>query len=99
MEENVCANILKSGYWPRTRCCLKNFHTNGSGGHLVQWSGTLWPSWISDQNNFNLFLSEIFTLNLNLHVRPKIGQTYVISMFSGIFIKESIFLNFFTDFE
>ena len=26
LEEHFCANILKSGHWPKTRCCLKIFY-------------------------------------------------------------------------
>ena len=26
LEEDFCANIMKSGHWPRTRCRLKSFY-------------------------------------------------------------------------
>ena len=33
--EYFCANILKSGHWPRTRCRLKIFKMAAVVGHLV----------------------------------------------------------------
>ena len=40
LEEHFCANIFKSGHWSRMRYCLR-FSICSSGGHLVQWSGTI----------------------------------------------------------
>ena len=40
LEEHFCEIILKSGHWPRRRCCLKVFYFS-SGGHFVQQSGII----------------------------------------------------------
>ena len=41
LKEHVCEIILKSGHWSRRRCHLKLFSIFSSGGHSVQWSGTI----------------------------------------------------------
>ena len=41
--KHFCEIILKSGHWPRRRCCLKDIFLFffSSGGHLVQQSRTI----------------------------------------------------------
>ena len=39
-KEHFCENILKSNNWPR-KSHLKFFSIFSSGGHFVQWSGTI----------------------------------------------------------
>ena len=58
--EYFCANILKSGHWPRTRCRLKSFYflTLGlGGGILFNEAEPLRPSWIFARHSFSLFWS------------------------------------------
>ena len=55
--EHFCANILKSGHWPRTRCRLKNFYFLTLAAILFNGAELLQPSWIFDQHNFSLFPS------------------------------------------
>ena len=55
--EYFCANILKSGHWPRTRCPLKIFYFLDLVAILFNGAEPLWPSWIFDQHNFSLFRS------------------------------------------
>ena len=55
--EHFCANILKSGHWPRTRCCLKIFYFSALAAILFKGAEPLLPSWIVDQHNFSLFQS------------------------------------------
>ena len=55
--EYFCANILKSGYWTRTRCCLKIFYFLALAAILFNGAEPLRPSWIFNQHNFSLFRS------------------------------------------
>ena len=55
--EYFCANILKSGHWPRTRCRLKIFYFSALVASLFNEAEPLRPSWIFDQHNFSLFRS------------------------------------------
>ena len=55
--EYFCANILKSGHWPRTRCRLKIFYFSALAAILFSGAEPLWPSWIFDRHNFSLFRS------------------------------------------
>ena len=56
--EYFCANILKSGHWPRMRCHLKIFYFSALAASLFNGAEPLWPSWIFDQHNFSLFRSK-----------------------------------------
>ena len=40
-KEHFCEISLKSVLWSGKRCHLKGFSIASSGGHLVQWSGTI----------------------------------------------------------
>ena len=53
--EYFCANILKSGHWPR--CRLKIFYFSALAAILFNGAEPLWPSWIFDRHNFSLFRS------------------------------------------
>ena len=53
--EYFCANILKSGHWPRTRCRLKIFYFSALTAILFNGAELLRPSRIFDQHNFSLF--------------------------------------------
>ena len=55
--EYFCANILKSGHWPRTRCLLKTFYFLALAAILLNGAEPLRPSWILQRHNFSLFLS------------------------------------------
>ena len=55
--EYFCANILKSGHWPRTRCHLKILYFLALVAVLFNGAGPFRPSWIFDQRNFSLFRS------------------------------------------
>ena len=55
--EHFCANILESGHWPRTRCCLKIFYFLALAAILFNEAEPLRPSWIFDRHNFSLFQS------------------------------------------
>ena len=55
--EHLCANILKSGHWPRTRCLLKIFYFLALVTILFNKAEPLWPSWIFNGHNFSLFRS------------------------------------------
>ena len=55
--EYICASILKSGHWPRTRCRLKIFYFLALAAILVNGAELLWPSWIFELHNLSLFLS------------------------------------------
>ena len=55
--EYFCANILKSGHWPRTRCRLKIFYFSALAAILFNGAQSLRPSWIFDRYNFSLFQS------------------------------------------
>ena len=55
--EYFCANILKSGHWPRTRCRLKIFYFSALATILFNEAEPLQPSWIFDRHNFSLFRS------------------------------------------
>ena len=50
--EHFCANILKSGHWPRTRCRLKIFYFLALAAILFNGAEPLWPSWIFDLHLF-----------------------------------------------
>ena len=39
--EHFCANILKSGHWPKDEMSFEDFLFFSSGGHLVQRSRTI----------------------------------------------------------
>ena len=53
--EHFCANILKSGHWPRTRCRLKIFFFLALAAILFNGAEPLQPSWIFNQYTFSLF--------------------------------------------
>ena len=53
--EYFCANILKSGHWPRARCHL--FYFLALAAILFYGAEPLQPSWIFDLHNFSLFRS------------------------------------------
>ena len=55
--EYFCANILKSGHWPRMRCHLKIFYFSALAAILFNGAEPLRPSWIFDRHNFSLFRS------------------------------------------
>ena len=57
--EHFCVNILKSGHWPRTRCCLKIFFFDFLDLAAILFNGAepLQPSLIFDRHNFSLFQS------------------------------------------
>ena len=55
--EYFCANILKSGHWPRTRCRLKIFYFLTLGAILFNGAELLRPSWIFNRHKFSLFQS------------------------------------------
>ena len=55
--EYFCANILKSGHWPRARCHLKIFYFLALAAILFNGAEPLQPSWIFDLHNFSLFRS------------------------------------------
>ena len=55
--EYFCANILKSGHCPRTRCRLKIFYFSALVDILFNGAEPLRPSWIFDWHNFSLFPS------------------------------------------
>ena len=55
--KHFCANILKSGHWPRTRCCLKIFYFLALAAILFNGAEPLWLSLIFDRHNFSLFQS------------------------------------------
>ena len=55
--EYCCANILKSGQWPRTRCRLKIFYFLTLWAILFNGAESLRPSWIFDRHIFSLFRS------------------------------------------
>ena len=55
--EHFCANILKSGHWPRTRCRLKIFYFLALAAILFKEAEPLRPSWIFNRHNFSLFRS------------------------------------------
>ena len=55
--EYFCANILKSGHWPRTRWRLKIFYLLALAAILFNGAEPLRPSWIFDLHNFSLFRS------------------------------------------
>ena len=55
--EYFCANILKSGHWPRTRYHLKILYFSALVAVLFNGAEPLWPSWIFDRHNFSLFRS------------------------------------------
>ena len=57
LVEYFCANILKSGHWPRMRCRLKIFYFSALAAILFSGAEPLWPSWIFDWHNFSLFQS------------------------------------------
>ena len=59
--EYFCANILKSGHWPRTRCHLKIFYFSALAAVLFNGTEPLQPSWIFDRHNFSLFRSRVAT--------------------------------------
>ena len=44
-EEHFCEIILKSGLWPRRRCCLKIFSIFSSSSHFVLPSRTILEFW------------------------------------------------------
>ena len=50
--EYFCANILKSGHWPSTRCRL-----SAQAAILFIGAEPLRPPWIFDRHNFSLFQS------------------------------------------
>ena len=54
--EHFCANILKSGHWPRMRC-LKIFYFLALAAILFNGAEPLWQSWIFNRHNFSLFRS------------------------------------------
>ena len=54
--EYFCANILKSGHWPRMRYRLKIFYFFlVLAAILFNGAEPLRPSWIFDRHNFSLF--------------------------------------------
>ena len=55
-KEYFCANILKSGHWPRTRCHLKTYFL-ALAAILFNGAEPLLLSWIFDRHNFCLFQS------------------------------------------
>ena len=55
--EYFCANILKSGHWPRMRRRLKIFYFSALAAILFNGAEPLRPSWIFDWHNFSLFRS------------------------------------------
>ena len=55
--EYFCANILKSGHWPRMRCRLKIFYFSALSAILFNGAEPRRSSWIFDQHNFSLFRS------------------------------------------
>ena len=55
--EYFCANILKSGHWPRIRCRLKIFYFLALAVILFNGAEPLRPSWICDRHNFSLLRS------------------------------------------
>ena len=55
--EYLCANILKSGHWPRTRCRLKILYFLALAAILFNLAEPVRPSWIFDRHNFRLFRS------------------------------------------
>ena len=57
LEEHFCANILKSGHWPRTRYRLKDFQFLVLAAILFNGAEPLRQSWISGRHNFRLFRS------------------------------------------
>ena len=60
--EHFCANILKSGHWPRTRCCLKIFYFLALAAILFNGAEPLRPSWILDVHNLACFDPEVILL-------------------------------------
>ena len=52
-----CANILKSGHWPRKSCHLKIFYFSALAAILFNGAEPFQPSWIFDRHNFSLFRS------------------------------------------
>ena len=57
LVEYFCANILKSGYWPRMRCRLKILYYLALAAVLFNGAELLRPFWIFDRHNFSLFRS------------------------------------------
>ena len=55
--EYFCANILKSGHWPRTKCHVNIFYFLALAAILFIKAEPLRPSWIFDPHNFSLFQS------------------------------------------
>ena len=55
--EHFCANILKSGHWPKTRCRLNIFYFSALAAILFNGAEPLWPAWIFNRHNFSLFPS------------------------------------------
>ena len=55
--KNTCANILKSGHWPKTRCRLNIFYFLALAAILFQGAEPLRPSWIFNRQNLRLFQS------------------------------------------
>ena len=53
--EHFCANILKSGHWPKTRCRLKIFYFLALAAISFNEAESLRLSWIFDRHNFGLF--------------------------------------------
>ena len=55
--EYFCANILKSGHWPKTRYRLRIFYFLALAAILFSGAEPLRPSWNFDLHNFSLFRS------------------------------------------
>ena len=55
--EHFCANILKSGHWPKTRCHLKIFYFLALAAILFNGAEPLQPSWNFDRHKFSMFRS------------------------------------------
>ena len=55
--EYFCANILKSGHWPRTRCRLRILYLLALAA-MFNGAEPLRPSWIFDRHNLSLFQSK-----------------------------------------
>ena len=60
--EYFCANILKSGHWPRTRCRLKIFYFSSLAAILFNGAEPLRASWIFDQHILACFDPEVILL-------------------------------------
>ena len=68
LKEHFSEIILKSGHWPRRRCCLMFFSIFSSGGHFVQPSGTILALLVEGHPGFHMHGPYTLKINLKLTI-------------------------------